>query len=303
MAVRGRFKNIIFFLFFLFHTALAVDFEVNPLYLNEGLTSNQVINIRIYTTRAENLVLNGYSALNRRTIYYREIKDYLNGALFFLNEAKQNSPTYLVKRQIEAIQKRIKLFPGEDYSEDLKNLYIYVEEIAGNLDNYEDIKELLRDIIRKAKMRKNEYVKEKLEILDEKIKVKLIDTPINEAQNLIGVALDNLKVGKYSRSKKALELALSPLIALSSKENLYIALAREYIYKAFMTYDYDQVISLKYVDSALVAINKAFYVSSVENRDVIKLVREKIRLLPGIFDNSDEAKKLFTDIIGLLRSI
>ncbi len=281
----------------------AVEFEVNPLYLNEGLTSNQVTNIRIYSVRAENLVLDAYSALSRRTIYYRETKSYLNGALFFLNEAKQYSPTYLVKRQIEAIQKRIKLFPEEDYTDDLKNLYIYIEEISGNLNNYAEIKSLLLKIIENAKMRKNALVSEKLDILDGKIKIKLIDSPINEAQNLISIAIDHLKAGKYTKSKKALELALNPLISLSSKENLFVALAREYIYKAYLTYDYDQIISLKYVDSALIAINKAYYVSSQENKDTIRTVREKIRALPGIFDNKQEAQKLFTDIIGLLQSI
>jgi tetratricopeptide (TPR) repeat protein len=281
----------------------AVEFEVNPLYLNEGLTSNQVTNIRIYSVRAENLVLDAYSALSRRTVYYRETKSYLNGALFFLNEAKQYSPTYLVKRQIEAIQKRIKLFPEEDYTDDLKNLYIYIEEISGNLNNYAEIKSLLLKIIENAKMRKNALVSEKLDILDGKIKIKLIDSPINEAQNLISIAIDHLKAGRYTKSKKALELALNPLISLSSKENLFVALAREYIYKAYLTYDYDQIISLKYVDSALIAINKAYYVSSQENKDTIRTVREKIRALPGIFDNKQEAQKLFTDIIGLLQSI
>ncbi len=297
-------RAIFFVVFFLIFSGVkAVELNVNPLYLNEGLTSNQVINIRIYTLRAENLVLNAYSALNRRTIYYREVKEYLNGALFFLNEAKQYSPTYLVKRQIEAIKKRIKLFPDEDYSEDLKNLYIYIEEISGNLNNYDEIKNLLLTIIDNAKMRQNTFVKEKLDVLEEKIKVKLIDNPINEAQNLISIAIDHLKAGRYTKSKKAIELSLSPLISISSKENLFVALAREYIYKSYLTYDYDQIISLRYVDSALIAINKAFYVSSPESKETIKQIRKKIRSLPGIFDNKEEAKKIFTDIIGLLQGL
>ena len=297
-------RAIFFVVFFLIFSGVkAVELNVNPLYLNEGLTSNQVINIRIYTLRAENLVLNAYSALNRRTIYYREVKEYLNGALFFLNEAKQYSPTYLVKRQIEAIKKRIKLFPDENYSEDLKNLYIYIEEISGNLNNYDEIKNLLLTIIDNAKMRQNTFVKEKLDVLEEKIKVKLIDNPINEAQNLISIAIDHLKAGRYTKSKKAIELSLSPLISISSKENLFVALAREYIYKSYLTYDYDQIISLRYVDSALIAINKAFYVSSPESKETIKQIRKKIRSLPGIFDNKEEAKKIFTDIIGLLQGL
>ncbi len=277
------------------------EIEVNPLYLNEGLTENQITNIRLYTTRAENLVLDAYKSLTHRKILWRETNKYLKAALFFLNEAKQYSPSYLVKRQLEAISKRIDLYPGEDYSDDLKSLYIYIEEISGNLDNYDEIKSLLLEIIRNAEMRQNSYVKDKIEILSEKIKIKLIDSPINEAQNLISMAKDHLQARNYKKTKQALELALEPLIKISFRDYLYVALVREYIYKAYLTYNYDQVISLKYVDSALIAINKAYYVAIPEDKELISKVRKMIRQLPGIFDNNQKAEKLFTDIIGLLR--
>lgn len=286
--------------FFYFSKA---EIEVNPLYLNEGLTENQIANIRLYTTRAENLVLDAYKSLTHKKILWGETNKYLKAALFFLNEAKQYSPSYLIRRQLEAISKRIELYPGEDYSDDLKSLYIYVEEISGNLDNYDEIKSLLIQMIRNAEMRQNSYVKEKIDILIEKIKIKLIDTPINEAANLISIARDHLQAGNYPKTKQALELAIDPLDRISSKDNLFVALAREYIYKAYLTYNYDQVISLKYVDSALIAINKAYYVAIPEDKELISKVRKMIRQLPGIFDNNKKAEKLFTDIIGLLRAM
>ncbi len=298
-------KLLLYFLlvFLVLKNVKAVELEVNPLYLNEGLTQNQVINIKIYSARALNLILDAYSSLNRKVIYRMDTRRYLDAAMFFLNEAKQYSPSYLIKRQLESIQKRIKLYPDEDYSEDLKSIYIYIQEIAGNLDNYEDIKTLYQKILEKAKIRANSDVKDQIDILMEKLDIKLIDSPILEAQNLIGIAEEYLNKSRFSKVKKSLELALEPLIKLSTKETLYVALVKEYIYKAYMTYDYDQIISLKYVDSALIAINKAYYVSSSENRDILKEVRKKIRTLPGIFDNKKEAKKIFTDIINSLRNI
>ncbi len=291
---------VVLFSIFFFKNVFAVDTEVNPLYLNEGLTENQIMNIKLFTTRAENLVLDAYSSLNQRRKRVKQTIKYLNASLFFLNEAKQYSPSYFIKRQFEAIEKRIDLYPGEDYSDDLKSLYVYIEEIAGNLDNYREIKRLMLDVIKNAEMRQNSFVKDKIDILMEKIKIKLIDTPINEAENLIGIAKDHLKARNYRKTKQALELALEPLIKISARDNLYIALVREYIYKAYRTYDYDQIISLRYVDSALIAINKAYYVAIPENKDIIKKIRKKILQLPGIFDNKKEAEKIFTDIIRLL---
>lgn len=112
-------RLVIFLLFFLY--SLTLKENINQIYLNEGLTENQVYNIRLFTTRALNLVLDAYSSLNKKRIIRKETYTYLDASLFFLNEAHQYSPSYIIYRQIEALEKRIQLYPDEDYSEDLKH--------------------------------------------------------------------------------------------------------------------------------------------------------------------------------------
>ncbi|WP_457641767.1 hypothetical protein [Persephonella sp.] len=292
------------FILFLFIFILPSRGEyINHVYLNEGITENQIYNIKLFTTRALNLVLDAYSSLNKKRIIRKETYTYLDASLFFLNEAHQYSPSYIIYRQMEALEKRIRLYPEEDYSEDLKTLLIYIEEIAGNLDDYEYIRKKLEDTIKKAAFLENQYVLDSLEILKEKVRVLLIDEPLNEAKNLIGIAKDHLKAREYKKSKQALELALNPLINISYRENLYIALVKEYIHKGKVTYDINRRTSLRYLEASLYAINKAFYVSSRENRDLIKEVRKEIRLtLKNFYDEKSIDIKL-NDIIKRLKNI
>ncbi|WP_457621307.1 hypothetical protein [Persephonella sp.] len=276
---------------------------INQIYLNEGLTENQVYNIRLFSTRALNLVLDAYSSLNKKRIIRKETYTYLDASLFFLNEAHQYSPSYIVYRQIEALEKRIHLYPDEDYSEDLKTLLIYIEEISGNLEDYEYVRKKLEDTIKKAAFLENQYVLDSLEIIKEKVRISLIDDPLTEAKNLIGIAKDHLKAREYKKSKQALELALNPLINISYRENLYMALVKEYIHKGKITYNLNRRISLRYLEASLYAVNKAFYVSSRENRDLIKVIREDIRDLLKNFYDEKSTERLLNDIIEKLKNI
>ncbi|WP_456400651.1 hypothetical protein [Persephonella sp.] len=276
---------------------------VSRIYLNEGITENQVYNIRLYSTRALNLVLDAYSSLNKKRIIRKETYTYLDASLFFLNEAQQFSPSYIVYRQIEAMEKRIQLYPDEDYSEDLKTLLIYIEEISGNLSDYEYIRTKLEESIKKSAFLENQSVLDALEIIKEKVKISIIDDPLNEAKNLIGIAKDHLKAREYKKSKQALELALDPLIKISSRENLYIALVREYLHKSRITYTINKRLSLRYLEASLYSINKAFFVSTRENKDTIKNIREEIRLIFKNFYDEKNTEQKLDDIIKTLKNI
>ncbi|ACO03669.1 MAG TPA: hypothetical protein DEP48_06455 [Persephonella sp.] len=295
-------RLVIFLLFFLYSFNSKGE-NINQIYLNEGLTENQVYNIRLFTTRALNLVLDAYSSLNKKRIIRKETYTYLDASLFFLNEAHQYSPSYIIYRQIEALEKRIQLYPDEDYSEDLKTLLIYIEEISGNLEDYDYVRKKLEDTIKKAAFLENQYVLDSLEIIKEKVSIPLIDDPLTEAKNLIGIAKDHLKAREYKKSKQALELALNPLINISYRENLYMALVKEYIHKGKVTYNLNRRISLRYLEASLYAVNKAFYVSSRENRDLIKMLREDIRLIFKNFYDEKNTEKMLNDIIEKLKNI
>lgn len=133
--------------------------------------------------------------------------------------------------------------------------------------------------------------------------IPLIDDPLTEAKNLIGIAKDHLKAREYKKSKQALELALNPLINISYRENLYMALVKEYIHKGKVTYNLNRRISLRYLEASLYAVNKAFYVSSRENRDLIKMLREDIRLIFKNFYDEKNTEKMLNDIIEKLKNI
>ena len=271
--------------------------------LTEGLTEDQIHNIKVYTTRALNLVLDAYSSLHRRRIILKETYSYIDGALFFLNEAKQYSPSYLVKRQIEALKKRYRFFPEDNYLEDIETLKIYIDEIAGNLNNYEEIKRLLEKAIKKAKYMENEELQSILEKIEEKIKIPLIDEPIIEAQNLISIAKDHLKARRYKKSRQALEIAIEPIIKISSRENLYIALAKEYIHKAYITYKTDKTFSMLYLKNALYAVSKAYLVSSYENRDMLKGLKNQLLRMKNNFDDNKKISREFELLITQLKNI
>ncbi|SNZ02385.1 hypothetical protein SAMN06265182_0107 [Persephonella hydrogeniphila] len=291
----------IFFLFLL--TGFLFFAKPQENYLNEGLTENQVYNIRLYTTRALNLVLDAYSSLNKKRIIKKESYAYLDGSLFFLNEAYQYSPTYLIKREIEALIKRIKFYPEENYSTDIRVLIVHTEEISGLLNSYEIIRKELEDLREIAVKRNNETLQEKLEKIRGKINIPLIDNPISEARNLIVIAKDHLKAKEYKKSRQALELALTPLIKISSRENLYIALAKEYIVKANFTYKISPDMSKRYMSSAVYNINKAYLVSSEENQKVIKELKDKLNFYIKKYDSYSITNEDFEDIINLINKI
>lgn len=295
--------RLILFFLLIFYFGNSKGENINQIYLNEGLTENQVYNIKLFTTRALNLVLDAYSSLNKKRIIRKETYTYLDASLFFLNEAHQYSPSYIIYRQIEALEKRIQLYPDEDYSEDLKTLLIYIEEISGNLEDYEYVRSKLEDAIKKAAFLENQFVLDSLEIIKEKVSISLIDNPLTEAKNLIGIAKDHLKAREYKKSKQALELALNPLINISYRENLYMALVKEYIHKGKVTYNLNRRISLRYLEASLYAVNKAFYVSSRENRDLIKMLREDIRLIFKNFYDEKKTESMLNDIIEKLKNI
>ncbi|WP_297455809.1 YfdX family protein [Persephonella sp.] len=271
--------------------------------INEGLTESQVYNIKLYTIRALNLSLDAYTALSQRVVNHSKVKDYLNGALFFLNEASQYSPGYFIRRQIESLIKRIKLYPNENYTTDIRVLMVNIEEISGDLDNYQLINEKLQEIYENVKKGKNKDAKDLLQEVQNMISVANIDEPLDEAKNLIVTAEEHLRAGKYHKSKQAIELALTPLIAISTRENLYIALTREYLVKAKYSYEVDYSLSKSYIQSAVYSINKAYWVSSEESREQINQIRKKINELYKKYDNYSVTEKDFEDIINLIKSL
>ncbi|NPA57688.1 MAG: hypothetical protein GXN94_00185 [Aquificae bacterium] len=270
---------------------------------NEGLTENQVYNIRLYTLRSLNLVLDAYSSLRKKRIIKKETFAYLDASMFFLNEAYQYLPSYPIKRTVEALIKRIKFYPNEDYSTDIRVLLVYVEELSASLDHYYKIKEELTQLQSIAYRRDNKTLAERLEKLKDKIKISLLDNPISEARYLIGTAKDHLKAGEYAKSKQALELALTPLIKISSRENLYVVLAKEYIYKAKFTYNISAEVSRQYLEVALQSANKAYFVSSEENRSLLDKLRKKINENLKKYDTFSITEKDFEDMINLIGKI
>ncbi len=271
--------------------------------LTEGLTEDQIHNIKVYTTRALNLILDAFSSLHHRKVILKETYSYIDGALFFLNEAKQYSPSYLIYRQIEALKKRFRFFPNENYTEDLKTLKIYINEIAGNLNRYDEIILILDRAIKKAEYLDNSEIYDTLSKLEDIIKIPLIDEPIIDAQNLISIAKDHLKARKYKKARQALELAIEPVLKLSSRENLYIAQAKEYIYKAYTTYSVDRSFSILYVKNAIYSLSKALSVSTSENRDMIKAVKNQLLRMKDNFDSEKEISKEFQVLISQLKNI
>ncbi|NPA51578.1 MAG: hypothetical protein GXO22_01650 [Aquificae bacterium] len=135
------------------------------------------------------------------------------------------------------------------------------------------------------------------------IKVPLIDGPITDAQNLISIAKDHLKARKYQKARQALEIAIEPVIKISSRENLYIALAKEYINKAYKSYQVDKDFSILYLKNAIYAVSKAFAVSSSENKDMIKAVKNQLIRMKKDFNKKEKILKEFELLISQLKNI
>lgn len=277
--------------------------KLHPSFVIEGITQDQVNNIKLYSTRTLNLVLDSISSLKRRRIILKETLSYMDASLFFLNEAQQYSPSYYIKRQIEVIQKRFKLFPRDNYTQDLQSLLFFIEENAGNYKEFDFIKDTLENLIEKAHVLENEDIPTYLNLIEEKINISLIDEPIEDAKTLIGIAKDHLKARKYKKAMKSLELALEPLIQISFRENLDLAIARELVFKGKLMYFTDKTIAKNYIENALYFINKAYYISSVENKDVIKGIRNQLRKIIKDFYNQEKILKELDSVSNQLKNL
>ncbi|MBK3331504.1 hypothetical protein GWK41_00315 [Persephonella atlantica] len=270
---------------------------------SEGLTESQIYNIRTYSLRALNLVLDAYSSLNKKRIIKKESYAYLDASLFFLNEAYQYSPTYTVIREIEALIKRINLYPEESYETDIRVITVQIEEISAPLKDYTLLKEKLQQLYQIASRRDNSKLSDELKEIKKMLKIPLIDIPLSEARFLIGVAKDHLKAGEIKKSQQSLELALTPLIKIGMRENLYIVLTLEYLSKAKFSYRVDPDMSKGFFKSALYSINKAYLVSSEENRNTIKSVKEKIITLFDRYNSYSISENDFDSVIRILKDM
>ncbi len=294
-----RYRTLIAFFILLF----SFDSFGNTHIRSEGLTESQVYSIRIYSLRALNLALDAYSSLSKKRIIKKESYAYLDASLFFINEAYQYSPTYAIQREIESLIKRIRLYPEENYETEVRTITVHIEEISIPLQNYNSIKEKLQNLSKLASKMKNDVLAEKLEKLRKEVKIPLIDSPLSEARFLIGVAKDHLKAGKIKKSKQSIELALTPLIQIGTRENLYIVLTLEYLSKAKFSYKVDPDISKTFFKSALYSINKAYLVSSEENRETIKKVRDKIKSLVDRYNSYSITEEDFDTVIQMLKKL
>ncbi len=269
----------------------------------KGLTESQLYNIKTYSLRALNLVLDAYSSLNKKRVVKKESYAYLDASLFFLNEAYQYSPTYTVNREIEALIKRLNLYPNENYETDVRVITVHVEEISAPLKDYDYIRKELQILSQLSLRRENQGLSEQLKKLKKKIKISLIDDPISEARFLIGVAKDHLKAGEIKKSKQSLELALTPLIKIAMRENLYIVISLEHLSKAKFSYKVDPDISKKYFKYALYSINKAYLVSSEENREGIKDIKDKMMSLVDRYNSFSITEEDFNKLIKMLKNL
>ena len=277
--------------------------KLHPSFVIEGLTQEQVNNIKLYSTRTLNLVLDSISSLRIRRVIRKETLSYMDASIFFINEAEQYSPSYYIRRQIEAIKKRFKLYPRDNYTQDLQSLLFFIEENAGNYKDFDFIKETLENLIEKAHVLDNEDIPSYLDSIEEKINIDLIDEPLEDAKTLIGIAKDHLKARKYKKASKSLELALEPLIQVSFRENLDLAVARELVFKGKLMYSSDKSISKNYIENALYFVNKAYYISSVENKDVIKGIRNQLRKIVKDFYNQEKVEKILKSIANQLKNL
>ncbi len=277
--------------------------KLHPSFVIEGITQEQVNNIKLYTTRTLNLILDSISSLKRRRVILKETLSYMDASIFFLNEAYQYSPSYYIKRQIESIQKRFKLFPRDNYTQDLQSLLFFIEENAGNYNNFDFIKDTLENLIEKAHLLENENIPTYLNLIEEKINITLIDTPLDDARTLIGIAKDHLKARKYKKAVKSLELALEPLLQISFRENLDMAVARELVFKGKIMYSTDKTLAKNYIENALYFVNKAYYISSVENKDFIKGIRNQLRKIVKDFYNSEKVIKGLESLENQLKNL
>ncbi|RMD47743.1 MAG: hypothetical protein D6834_00215 [Aquificota bacterium] len=290
-------KFLIIFLFF-FSSSFAKE------YITEGLTENQITNIKVYTLKALNLSLNAYSELKRERVNRRNAKSYIESAIFFLNEATIYSPSYTIRKKIETLKKRIKIFPKEYYKKDLISIYQDINKFAGNLTDYEKIKKELKSLIDKYDTNLNSTILSKLENIYSLIDLPLIDTPLNNAKTFLAIAYDNLKAGRINKASKSIEISLDPMIKLTNRENLLLVEFKNLIYNSYISYlNGNYQLSKMYLFMSNKKLKEAYAVSIDENKDMIKGFMNQIKYIDNNFNKKDEILKEFIVIVRQIKNL
>ena len=273
-------------------------------YIAQGLTENQITNIKIYTLKALNLSLNAYSELKRQRPNRKNAKSYIESAIFFLNEATVYSPSYPIKKKIETLRKRIKIFPKEYYKKDIISIYQDINKLAGNFTDYEKIKKQLKVLIDNYDTEVNSTVLSKLEIIYSMIELPLIDTPLNDAKTFLAIAYDNLKAGRIDKASKSIEISLDPMIKLTSRESLLLVEFKNLIYNSYTSYlNGNYQLSKMYLILSKKKLKEAYTVSIDENRDMIKGFINQINYIDNNFDKKDEILKEFIVIVRQIKNL
>jgi hypothetical protein len=265
----------------------------------------EIKNVKLYSLKALNLSLKALSSLNAPRKNIEEIKVYLKSSLFFLNEATDFSPSYTINKKIDTLIMRIELFNNENIKPDLISLKDDIEDIRGNITNYSRISQILNEIIENYTPENNKKLIDKLNQLKKEIKLPLIDTPIENAKMFIAVAYDNVKSRKYTEAKKSIEIALDPLINITSRENTYLVIFKDYIYESYLNFkdeNYDQAGYL--LKKSKYFLIKAREVSDDSRQKIIDGILKRIDL---IYNNDssrrDEILKEYLILIQDLKNL
>ncbi|EDP73420.1 hypothetical protein [Hydrogenivirga sp. 128-5-R1-1] len=270
----------------------------------KSILESQIYNLRIYSLKALNLSLKAYSSLNAKRKSLNEIKVYLKSALFFLNEASNYSPSYLINKKIDTILLRIELFRNENIKKDLISLRNDIKDIRGNIANYEKIETVLDNYIKNYSPEKNEDLLLYLSDLKSNITLPLIDTPLENAKTFIAIAYDNVNSRNYLTAKKSVEIAIDPLIDITSRENLYLVLFKNYIYKSFESLKKDDLgEEEKYLEIARKYLLKAKEVSKPSNINLINNLLERLELIYNTeIDDKEDILKEYLILIENLKN-
>ncbi len=266
-------RSLLVILFLIFTASYGFDIQKNIL-------ENQIYNIKLYSLKALNLSLKAYSSLNAKRKNPNEIKVYLKSALFFLNEASNYSPSYLINKKIDTLLLRIELFKNENLKRDLVSLKSDIEEIKGNIINYGKVSTTLNNFIENYSPEKNEDLFLILDDLKEEISLPLVDTPLEHAKTFIAVAYDNVNSRKYLTAKKSVEIAIDPLIDLTAGENLYLVLFKDYIYKSYENFKSENYAKAKqYLERAKYYLLKSKELSKQTNTSIIGNFLKRLELI------------------------
>ncbi len=296
--------RLLLFLFFLF---LFFSFPkaqtINTLFINEGFTQTQFRQIEIFSEKALNLLLNAYTIANSPRVSYRKIKENLEGSLFFTAQAKQFSPSYVVKKKIELTVKQFSVLPKEKLIKAIDSTILDIKDIAGGITEYQEVINSLQSVKSDIESGEKDKALEKLKELKDKVKFPLIDEPLENTQMLIMVALDNMKAGNYKYVKDSIKLAIQPLSSLVFGDNLYLALFKEYIYKAYQYYKNDKLASKLYIDFAKRTLQKALLVADEEDKELIEGLIHQLDFVLLNFDKEPIVLKEFIIIIRQVKNL